>query len=169
MLMQQVIKEYNPPMSDRLPDGMKTYAELERKRACYVCKIEKPFTDFGKDRTQAGGISYRCKACAKIEVQKWKSKFPNKQKLKDRIQGLKKNYGITLDEYDSLFRSQNGCCAICKRHQSVLKRSLAVDHDRDTKVIRGLLCDNCNPGIGYFKHSVEMMEAGILYLKKFKN
>ena len=33
-----------------------------------------------------------------------------------------------------------------------------------TKQIRGLLCKQCNSGIGYLKDSVEMLEKAILYL-----
>lgn len=58
------------------------------------------------------------------------------------------NYGITLQEYNELFEEQNGCCAICKRHQSELKRNLHVDHNHNTKEIRGLLCQKCNQAIG---------------------
>ena len=59
-------------------------------------------------------------------------------------------YGIMPEEYDRLYKEQGGRCSICGIHQSKLKKALGVDHDHDTKLIRGLLCYKCNLGIGYF-------------------
>jgi hypothetical protein len=63
---------------------------------------------------------------------------------------LKLYYGITLIQYNEIFNSQNGCCKICGTHQSELKKALFVDHDHKTGKIRGLLCHQCNIGIGIF-------------------
>jgi hypothetical protein len=45
---------------------------------------------------------------------------------------------------------------------------LHVDHDHKTGLIRGLLCTQCNPGIGYFQDSIERLQLAIKYLEKFK-
>lgn len=59
-------------------------------------------------------------------------------------------------------------CAICNLHQAELSLTLAVDHCHKTGKIRGLLCVNCNQGIGKFKDSVFLLEAAIKYLQKSK-
>ena len=43
-----------------------------------------------------------------------------------------------------MFKEQYGCCAICGKHQSELKKALAVDHDHRTGKVRGLVCNMCN-------------------------
>lgn len=59
-----------------------------------------------------------------------------------------RKYGMTISDYNRLFRRQKGCCAICKVHQDKLKRRLAVDHNHKTRKIRGLVCLKCNRHIG---------------------
>src|ERR1035437_10727167 len=73
-------------------------------------------------------------------------KIDNKEKrsITVRRNNLKKKFGITWEEYDELFKKQNGYCPICGRHQSEFKKRLSVDHDHNTKKVRGLLCQNCN-------------------------
>ncbi len=73
--------------------------------------------------------------------------------------------GITLDNYNKKLREQNCCCAICGRDESMLRRRLAIDHCHDSGQVRGLLCDECNAGIGFFKDSVELLQKAIEYLE----
>lgn len=75
-----------------------------------------------------------------------------------------KQYGITVDDYNRIFAEQNGVCAICGRHQFEFKRSLAVDHNRETGEVRGLLCFNCNIKLGY----LEKMEKSGFIVKAIK-
>lgn len=69
---------------------------------------------------------------------------PEFYKLRARRYNLKREYGLSLDQYDELLERQKGCCAICGRHQSGLNKTLAVDHSHRTKRVRGLLCTGCN-------------------------
>ncbi len=168
MLKSNIKKEYNPPMSAQLPSGMKMYAELKRK--CSVCKISKEISKFYKDKTESTGYSYKCKIC-KLAFNQAQAKKPSVKRYRKQYEferGLRRNYGMKLIQYQSLYDSQQGKCALCGKHQDHCKRKLAVDHDHDTKEIRALLCDNCNPGIGYFKNSIEYLELAIKYLKKFQ-
>jgi hypothetical protein len=144
------------------------YAELERK-VCPKCKTEREFDSFGKDSTTAKGISAWCKPCKKSWRSEHRKKYPEKAKARDRSSDLQKNYGISIKEYDEMLRIQDGRCGCCGIHQSRFVRRLHVDHDHATGKIRGLLCTQCNPGIGYFQHSIERLKLGVAYLEKFKN
>jgi len=66
-----------------------------------------------------------------------------------------------------MFKEQKGKCAICNKHQKKLKTVLHVDHCHKTNQVRGLLCNRCNAGLGYYedfdKNAVEK------YLKKYRN
>jgi hypothetical protein len=54
---------------------------------------------------------------------------------------LQATYGLTNEEYQTLFEAQGGRCAIC---QETRRTNLAVDHCHKTEAIRGLLCQRCN-------------------------
>jgi hypothetical protein len=61
--------------------------------------------------------------------------------LPQRRADLKRRYGITLKQYDEMYKAQKGRCLLC-RHQP--KRTLGVDHHHGSGRVRGLLCDACN-------------------------
>ena len=87
-------------------------------------------------------------------------------KLKSRDRFLRKTYGITLTQYNEMFKEQNGGCWIC--HRPPKKRALHVDHNHKTGKIRGLLCHNCNYGLSrYFKENIENLKRASLYLEIF--
>jgi hypothetical protein len=77
----------------------------------------------------------------------------------------KKLYGITPQEFIELLKKQNGVCAICFK-SCTAKKSLGVDHNHQTGKIRGLLCHNCNIGIGNLKDDIFLLQRAIEYIKK---
>lgn len=82
---------------------------------------------------------------------------------------LKRLYGLERGEYDKMYKQQDGKCAICGEEDSCNKngvtRTLSVDHCHNTGKIRGLLCNECNIGLGKFKDNRELLEKAIKYLK----
>lgn len=63
--------------------------------------------------------------------------------------------------------AQGGLCAICKQPPSSGRyKKLCVDHDHKTAKVRGLLCYNCNMGLGYFHDNSIALEAAVAYLGK---
>lgn len=66
------------------------------------------------------------------------------KKEKAVVYRLKTRYGLTPEQYQDLFAKQNGCCKLCKRHQSELNSKLVIDHCHKTLEIRSLLCTHCN-------------------------
>jgi len=93
------------------------------------------------------------------------NKTPQGKKSRKK-RNLKRTYGLSLDDYNVLLDKQGGRCAICGEKPN--KRHLDVDHDHDTKMVRGLLCNCCNFGIGYFKYDLEKMAKAIQYGKWWK-
>lgn len=75
-------------------------------------------------------------------------------------------YGITLEQVNLLLRRQGGKCAICGKKPS--DRRLDLDHNHRTKKPRGLLCRNCNRGIGMLRDSVTVLRSAIRYLRRHK-
>jgi Recombination endonuclease VII len=74
---------------------------------------------------------------------------------------LKARYGITLQEYDSLFAKQKGRCFICRKKS---RRRLHVDHCHRKHVIRRLLCGRCNTGMGCFRDDLRLVRRVVAYL-----
>lgn len=89
---------------------------------------------------------------------------------KARDKHLKYTYDITLEEYNQLFIQQNGCCAICNRHQTEFKHTLDTDHNHVTGIVRGLLCKTCNKALGLLKadDSSELLEKALSYINAKK-
>lgn len=81
---------------------------------------------------------------------------------------MEKAYGMTLEEYEGLVKSHAGKCAICGGEGFELvpgqKSLVVIDHCHATGKVRGLLCHNCNRGLGLFKDSVESLKSAIKYL-----
>ena len=83
---------------------------------------------------------------------------------------LKKNFGISLDEYNKMLKDQNGVCKICGNpemtyhNNSDRLRNLAVDHCHTTGKVRGLLCSRCNQGLGNFRDNPDFLAKAISYL-----
>ena len=86
----------------------------------------------------------------------------NKPKTKREYE-LYRAYGITDTEYKQILDNQENVCAICGIEKNGDKH-FAVDHCHDSKVIRGLLCINCNTSLGYFRDSTQIMKRAIQYL-----
>jgi len=76
---------------------------------------------------------------------------------------LKREHGITIEDYDRLFKKQKGRCAICRKKRA--RRRLYVDHDHRRRVVRRLLCCGCNVGLGLFKDDVRLLRRAVAYLE----
>lgn len=79
-----------------------------------------------------------------------------------------KKFGLTPKDYDLMFTAQNGCCAICLRHQNQFKRRLAVDHCHTQGHVRKLLCSNCNAALGLCQENIQTLKNMILYVEETK-
>jgi len=79
----------------------------------------------------------------------------------------KSRYGITDAEFRQRLLEQDGKCKICGK-DDWLPNGPCVDHDHATGNIRGLLCFNCNRGIGAFKDDSALVEKAVKYLLSAK-
>lgn len=103
---------------------------------------------------------------------KWEELNPEKWELQKQNQRLKRRYGIGLKEYQTLFESQKGLCAICLKpptgiHSSGRNHVLHVDHSHATGKVRGLLCTACNQALGMFKEDISILEKAKEYINAY--
>ncbi len=140
-------------------------------KTCTKCKIKKPLDRFTKDSRRADGAGSWCKVCH--NERHWVNREENNAKCKAHYAANKakyknyhrlKSYGVSQEQYDSMFENQKGCCAICNQTLDQSKNT-CVDHCHKTGKVRGLLCANCNFGIGHLKDSIPLIESAIQYLK----
>jgi len=74
---------------------------------------------------------------------------------------IKHQYKLSIKEYYRMLKKQNNRCAICKE-----KHKLNIDHNHETGKVRGLLCHNCNQGIGCFKDNKNLLTEAIKYIRR---
>ena len=111
--------------------------------------------------------------CSQREYQQSDKGAATKRKYQQSLKGkvvkrkynLKRDYGITLVEYDEMFEKQNGVCVICKQ-SDITGQRLSVDHNHKTGKIRGLLCHRCNLWLGVFENSHGLFKEFEKYLKQ---
>lgn len=120
---------------------------VNKRRA--VCHPDRPFASKGL-----------CKPCY---MQQYLAEYVRpKESMDRRRSGAWASRGIklTVAEYESLLAAQEGRCAICREF-----KKLAVDHDHETGKVRGLLCDYCNRRLLTERHTVELLQRAITYLR----
>jgi hypothetical protein len=114
-----------------------------------------------------------CKPCNDARSKEWYSKNKNVKKKAARKHYYKKKYSIDIDIIPLLLEEQGNMCKICKTSihlKGTLDASQAViDHCHTTGVVRGLLCNLCNMGLGSFKDNPDLLEEAKKYLKENKN
>ena len=148
---------------------------------CVSCGEEKSMSSFKTSNTAKRGHRGVCKGCDAISLKKWvaanyKQKEETDRKWKEANQdkvlnsyfkyNLKRNFGITVEDYYSLLDAQGGVCAICGTDKCSTGRRFAVDHNHSTGVIRGLLCQACNTGIGKLGEDIQLLHRAITYLEQ---
>ena len=164
---------------------IKALLEVKRgeslKKYCPKCKKYRLRKSFDlRLKTNSLGRQYSesyCRDCHKAyAIERVKKHIENnpvyfsdenieKRALINRKACFKRNYGITLDYYETLSIKQGGVCAICKGLQnSKNKKYLCIDHCHNTNKIRGLLCSRCNTLLGQAKDNINILEESIKYL-----
>lgn len=140
-------------------------------KTCSSCGESKPLSEFHRRSASKDGHSNKCKVCVKAYMAKRYAgnRGPTIQRTKEwhaanrdvilprmRAYALKRNFGMSADDWESLLDFQGGRCALCGS-ESPRGRNWAVDHDHSCcplrgrscgECVRGLLCGPCNVTLG---------------------
>ena len=115
-----------------------------------------------RNKSQPDGYANQCKPC--FSSTEKTSYLKTKRRHKDTF--LRRQFGITHDDYDRMLIEQNNGCAICGRKPRNGEKSLVVDHDHVTGTVRGLLCGKCNTSLGTFGDNIDGLMRAIRYLER---
>jgi hypothetical protein len=108
--------------------------------------------------------AYRAKHRERLNalwLERWRSDASYRER--HALARLARVYGLSSERYLRMLERQNGVCRICKGPS---RRRLCVDHCDVTQQVRGLLCDNCNTGIGLLGHDPKRLRAAAAYLER---
>jgi hypothetical protein len=137
----------------------------EAMRTCKTCGLKatnnKELELFQRGSSYKFGRKPHCKKCYLSKG----SMINSNNSLERRC----KKFGITVEEYNSFVSIQNNSCAICKKHKDDFSgrgNNFHIDHCHSSGKVRGLLCNNCNAGLGQFKDDIQSLENAIQYLIK---
>ena len=130
-------------------------------KKCNVCGEDKPLDMYSKHRSARDGLQSKCKSCSVAIMQKWK--LDNKDRYNEYNQSRKLHmrlrlHGIPLEYWEDI---NTGICAICGS-----ENGSHIDHDHDTTVVRGMLCNGCNSGLGFFADNPDFFRAAAAYLEE---
>lgn len=147
-------------------------------KACSKCGKIKPLDAFSPNKAMKSGHQSACKVCCrpyrrayykrhserlKYEMREYRKQRPGYA----RNVLLKCLYGITEVDYQHLLNLQGGACAICKTTEPGGKQKVFhVDHCHETGIVRGLLCNKCNIGIGMLRDDATIVRAAADYLEE---
>lgn len=141
------------------------------EKQCTKCGETKTLSDFYKDSRRKNGATSWCRSCWKAYEAARREKLGVRGR-KDRK--LKYLYGMSINEYSQLLKSQNNVCAVCGGKETVINnksaklQKLSVDHDHATGKVRGLLCTACNKALGLLNDNPDVLEKARIYLLKHK-
>jgi Recombination endonuclease VII len=149
-------------------------------KRCPRCTKDKSFEDdFYTDDRYRDGKSNRCKECTKEAATISHKAHPervraNSKRWRERMgpklladYSRRRRFGLPLGTYDLLLAEQGHVCAICQETPPE-DEPLGVDHCHTTGRIRGLLCNTCNSGIGYFRDDPKLVDQAARYLRRDK-
>ena len=145
------------------------------ERPCIVCGRSFHSTKHTCTRCLSGKDSCQMPDCDEPKLhgrghrycEKHFAEGPQRERAQMDRRKYEREYGITYEEYLAMLAAQGGACAICKGGNG--KRAMNVDHDHATGTVRGLLCDRCNPMLGYARDDIAILQKAIEYLTEFSS
>jgi len=162
-------------------------------KVCKTCGIEKPLEDYYKGKNickicfsererlryheKMKNPEFKAKRASQKKQYSETPKGKEVQQKADKKRGgthkryeqnrnnhLKRKYNLTIEEWDKMYREQNGKCDCCGDH--IKAKDMCTDHNHDTGEVRALLCSNCNTAAGLLKDSPSRVMKLYSYLTR---
>ncbi len=130
---------------------------------CKACEIARNQAWYRKNQKRAVASTKRWQQANAERVREYQRRYRADHAQQFREGHLRRVFDLTGAQYQALLDAQRGGCALCGRAPRN-GRSLHVDHNHQTGVVRGLLCFRCNAGIGQFREDKLRLADAIVYL-----
>ena len=104
--------------------------------------------------------------CWYQENREYVLKRATKYRKTNKAKILGGKYGLSVEDYQHLLKLQDYKCAICSKED---EKTLGIDHNHATKIVRGFLCGGCNSGLGQLQDSIPLLESALEYLRERDN
>jgi hypothetical protein len=131
-------------------------------RTCTVCHEDLPLSEFSVADKTSGRLRGDCRRCCyKKAVARKEANRTNYREVSITA-NRKYKYGVTREQVIQMLNDQIWGCAVCDDEIDYMTAHL--DHCHATGKVRGLLCRNCNRGLGGFKDNIQFLSKAIAYL-----
>jgi len=139
---------------------------MNLEKVCPSCETALPIAAFAINKSgRVGQARAYCKPCSVQKHQLRRQQNPEHVLNIERKSKFKRQYGISLEQYEEMLQNQGYGCALCGvKKPSERTKYFAVDHCHNTGKVRGLLCTKCNRGLGLFNDRTEVLQKAINYL-----
>ena len=128
------------------------------------CGKHMPVFMYGKDASRKDGLNPYCRPCSIARNKKYFAKY--KSNGRARWRRLAYTFGVTEEVYNEMWKAQGECCAICKTTEARGRGDFHLDHNHKTNEARGILCAECNVGIGKLLDSPKVLKSALAYLEE---
>ena len=144
---------------------------MSQSKRCPDCDTKKPASEYYVDRKRADALHTYCKACCRLRAAQAYARADKTERTRLHREWVRvnrehvRNYktalalGVTVAEIEAI--RATGKCAICGTAET-----LRVDHCHVSGSLRGLLCDSCNKGLGFFRDDPARLRAALRYLER---
>ena len=151
------------------PSASTLHRDSAGRKLCIYCREWLAVSLFHQGRSTADGLQIFCRQCGVKRQAQTHDDNPSRR----RSIHLFRRYGLSLEDFESMFEAQGSACAIC-RTTSPGKREWTVDHDHShhqnargcRDCVRQILCYHCNLMLGMARDNAETLRAAAEYLER---
>ncbi len=137
-------------------------------KKCSKCGQLKPLEAFGKARTCKDGHRSQCKECWVPYHRAYNEKHRDRLSVQRKEAHLRREYGLSLEDYWKLIVLQGNRCAVCGGMEpGGTSGEWNVDHSHEMDQVRGLVCWSCNVLLGMCHENPEILKAALRYLEEY--